>query len=357
MTRCKKEEQMQMATREEGSTLVRKTPNVVATDVLADFCAERGVDEGHIHVVRKDDGIHTEIYFVCSTAGPAELPLEIKAALDQAFDSRWSWELVARAPSFGSQFHPKKNGVIETVPEEREFCFVGPVLGIWGHARSGKDTVHEIIAETRAGTQRFSFVDPFKKFCQQVYGFSHAQLWGDLKDVPDERYPRDAGPHVNWDGEPCKLCGASEYESNCITYLTPREALQSMTSWAKGCYPNTLSDHTFHEINEHFQNTKIERPREAHTFKASWIVRQTTLAVITDVRTPEEVCSITNAGGGVIRLTRPGQGLKGAAAEHVTESQFDDPAANEMLLAHIVNEGSINDLRTKINDVLAGVGL
>lgn len=53
--------------------------------------------------------------------------------------------------------------------------------------RAGKDTLAELLVE-RDGWWSLAFAHKLKEICQDLYGFSDAQLYGDLKEVIDPRY-------------------------------------------------------------------------------------------------------------------------------------------------------------------------
>jgi ABC-type dipeptide/oligopeptide/nickel transport system ATPase subunit len=74
----------------------------------------------------------------------------------------------------------------------------GLVLGVMGKARSGKDTFSEILAETlfEVTGERFTlmaFAHELKLMCQRFFDLSYDQLWGDLKEAGDKRYPKKGG--------------------------------------------------------------------------------------------------------------------------------------------------------------------
>lgn len=225
--------------------------------------------------------------------------------------------------------------------------FQGPVLGVWGHAHSGKDTVYNFVAEMRGHVRRFAFMDVFKRFLMELYGFTEEQLWGELKEAPDLRYPRGA----------CGCGGKSAcVEPGCVNgtlYLTPRIALQTIgIEWGNNLYQYTVVDHAFRKVNELFSSYEVRKPEKAHTFIHSHIIKRTELVVITDVREPSDLVKLATAGAGIIKITRPGAGLRGKEKTHSTETQFDDGFANTFVGYEIVNDGDLDDLRAKVKDAL-----
>lgn len=67
--------------------------------------------------------------------------------------------------------------------------------------------------------------------------------------------------------------------------------------------------------------------------------------VVTDVRFRNEASAISDAGGIIVRITRPGVG---PANDHVSEVDLDDWGFD----ATITNDGTIADLRRKILDLV-----
>jgi len=68
------------------------------------------------------------------------------------------------------------------------------IIGISGKARSGKDTFAEMLAtELNKGAYppyvMMGFANELKLRCQEAFDLTWEQLWGDDKEVSDERYP------------------------------------------------------------------------------------------------------------------------------------------------------------------------
>lgn len=255
------------------------------------------------------------------------------------------------------------NGKLETPDGRWVPAFYGPVIGIWGHAHSGKDTVFKMIAAARGHTQRFAFMDVFKRFLQKLYAFTDDQLWGDKKEEPDMRYPRGKCTTCNGTGRVGHIPDEVEKcpESGCVDgtlYLTPRYAMQTIgIEWATNCYSGTIFEYAQREINDAFCGIDVRRPGGDTGFSASHIIGRTRLAVIADLRAKTEIVRVAESGGGIIKITRPGAGLTGKAAEHATENQFDDEETNKYVGVRIVNDGSLDDLRVKVKEALEHFGV
>lgn len=62
------------------------------------------------------------------------------------------------------------------------------LIGICGPAGCGKDTAADHIIEQRPEYRKTSFADPIKEMLREGLGLSTEQLYGGLKDTPDNRY-------------------------------------------------------------------------------------------------------------------------------------------------------------------------
>jgi len=68
------------------------------------------------------------------------------------------------------------------------------IVGISGRKRSGKDTAADILCE-EYGYEKYSFADPIKAACKEVFGFDNEQVRGSRKENTDPYWgfsPRDA---------------------------------------------------------------------------------------------------------------------------------------------------------------------
>jgi hypothetical protein len=76
--------------------------------------------------------------------------------------------------------------------------------------------------------------------------------------------------------------------------------------------------------------------------------------VTPDIRTPLEVAILRRAGGMLWRVRRGETGLRGAVAEHLTETALDDLRDPD---AEIQNDGTVAELRSRIDDLLTALGM
>jgi hypothetical protein len=175
------------------------------------------------------------------------------------------------------------------------------IIGIVGKSGSGKDTVAAMIP----GARRFSFADPLKEFCAQVFGWDRETLWGssELRNRPDPRYLRPDG-----------------------TPLTPRYALQTLgTDWGRNCCPDVWA------------LAGVRRAQE-------WLATSSGVAVFSDCRFINEARAIREAGGQVWRVLRPGAGLRGEAGVHPSELEQDSQDMQELVSLTVNNTGTLEEL-------------
>lgn len=68
------------------------------------------------------------------------------------------------------------------------------LIGITGRKYNGKDTVAEHLVR-KYGFVQLTYAEPLKEICKTLFGFSHRQLHGDLKETIDTHWgisPRNA---------------------------------------------------------------------------------------------------------------------------------------------------------------------
>jgi hypothetical protein len=189
------------------------------------------------------------------------------------------------------------------------------LIGLSGVAGAGKDAVADILVREHRAC-KIALADPMKRFCAVLFDFSYEQLWGESasRNVPDDR----------WDG------------------LTPRRALQTLgTEWGRGCHPDVwiraalrMASAVLDAGAEYSRGRGVREAGRPTTWRR---------VVIPDVRFRNELDAIRAAGGEVWRIIRPGAGLTGAAAAHLSENELTDdmPATYDM---KIVNAGTLEDL-------------
>jgi len=174
------------------------------------------------------------------------------------------------------------------------------IIGISGYKGAGKNEAARAVPSHRS----LGFADPLKDFCGDVLGFTFEQLYGDKKEVIDQRYGK-----------------------------TPREALQTLgTDWGRAYYDRIWIDYG------------IQR---AFAVLASGVPN----VVITDVRFKNEVDAIKNAGGEVWRVVRPNNPYS-TGDTHASETELSD--TDSCFDVFIMNDGDKGKLWEAVRTACRG---
>jgi hypothetical protein len=169
------------------------------------------------------------------------------------------------------------------------------IIGISGKARSGKDTFAEMLAtELNKGAYppyvMMAFANELKLKCQEAFDLTWEQLWGNDKEVPDERYRKYY--------QTAALTGTGELPSG---YWTAREIMQDFGAF-------------YRSIDSEFWIKNL--------FKAA-AEKDYTNVIVTDVRYINEADYIINNGGYVIRVERENKDTV-HNEQHPSEVELDD---------------------------------
>lgn len=223
------------------------------------------------------------------------------------------------------------------------------ILGISGLAGSGKDTFAKFLEPE--GAVNVALADPLKRIAREVYAFTDEQLWGasQYRNAPDTRYPR---PHT-WvladrlaDQEMvCSCCGEGAgrrfHEDDLLLvdeedvppcHLTPRYALQLLgTEWGRQCYPDTWAALCVRTAQSLLASPMLRYEQRQGLFRIAetrvWAEadrherERAKIVTVSDVRFRNEMRVIREAGGKLVRVRRPGAGLKGASGIHPSEAE------------------------------------
>ena len=171
----------------------------------------------------------------------------------------------------------------------------------------------------------YSFADILKHVCKELFDIPHNQLFG-TNEAKDK-----AVPHLLWENMPIHSSDINTFKvmaNNSSPTMTAREFMQFFgTNIMRRIYDNIWTNVTTKRIRE--ENTKI--------------------AIISDVRFPNEVEAITNEGGAVIKLTR-----NPFKDKHASETALDKKNFDQSKFTHIINNGgkcSVDNLLTKVRDL------
>ena len=181
------------------------------------------------------------------------------------------------------------------------------IVGFSGKARSGKDTsaayMCNKLLEYGYSVNIKAYACKLKQNLMRDFDLSHEQLYGVLKEQDDERY-------VKADG----------------SFWSPREIMQ-----AYGQFIRSIS-------SDYWVNSLFDKLDESKDF-----------LLITDVRQPNEVKSIVDRGGCVLRIERS-DAPKIKSSNHETETALDNTDLNIDRIIH--NDGTLEELYSKIENVI-----
>lgn len=217
------------------------------------------------------------------------------------------------------------------------------LVAVMGNARAGKDTTADYLA-FRHGFVRVALADPMKRFCAEVFDFTHAQLHGDDRDKPDPRYLRH-----KW-----MLGSDPDLLVERLECLTPRFALQTLGSeWGRTCYMNVWIEYALRVakqlLDDHsrlldytpaggLMHRQVSGPRRGGV-------------VFSDLRFKNEHEAMRVAGALMVRIRRPGEvALNGVVGHPSEEEQKSLPDALFDVVLH--NDGTIADLGNQIESAL-----
>lgn len=165
------------------------------------------------------------------------------------------------------------------------------IIGLSGRARSGKDTLGQYLIEIfkekyNRHFMRVAFADELKKMCAEHFDLSYEQLWGDKKEEPDYRYPKETS------------------DIDLLTsdiFWTPREIMQEFG----GFYRRIDRNFWVNILDKYVGNDKD--------------------IIVTDVRYLNEVGYIEENGGVNIRVVRDVDNeIHGQ--DHASETELDNCA-------------------------------
>lgn len=153
------------------------------------------------------------------------------------------------------------------------------VIGFGYQARVGKDTAGAYLMYTVPGVKRRSFADSLKEACTAIFGFTAAQLYGNMKEVVDPFWG-----------------------------TTPRDLLQRVGTEA---IRNEVGRDVWVKSWEMYMNN------HSH-YERIWVAP--------DVRFHNEATAVKKAGGIVVRIDRP-SGMRDKVPDHESEkalAHYDD---------------------------------
>lgn len=179
------------------------------------------------------------------------------------------------------------------------------LIVISGKARAGKDTLGEIMKQNfKENYFTMAYANELKRTCRDAFDLTREQLFGELKEVPDRRYPKEDG-----------------------TYWTPREILQHMGTEA---YRAVEDGFWVRQLFKYINRNNLEN------------------VIITDGRFPDEINAVKERGGVHIRIHREDEGAA-QGKEHASETSLDNMDEADYI---INNDGSIEELKELAIDLI-----
>jgi hypothetical protein len=187
------------------------------------------------------------------------------------------------------------------------------LIGISGKATAGKDTFADFLLEefSEYNMIKIAYADSLKRKLMNEFDLSWEQVYGTLKEVPDERYRKPIRPF-------CCGLGKSELPSN---YWTPREIMQFVGT---DCYRHVDPMFWVKALYKHLDNENIKN------------------AIVTDCRFISEVDAVLDRGGHHIRIFRD-DADKIHGTTHQSEVDLDN---YEDVDFKIYNNGTIEELKS-----------
>jgi len=206
------------------------------------------------------------------------------------------------------------------------------IVGVSGKARSGKDQLAKYLIEIFKSKYdrefyHIAFAAELKNMCKFQFGLDDDQLYGDKKEIPDNRYLK---PHNKWKDEITE----SELVTNSVTviYWTPREIMQELGAF-------------YRKINYDFWVIALRKWMEDLERKGHKDY------IITDVRHINEAEFIKKENGFLIRIIRESEN-KIHGIDHESETGLDAYKDFDMI---VENNGSLEDLKKASHNIVDAI--
>ena len=187
------------------------------------------------------------------------------------------------------------------------------LIVISGKARAGKDTLGEIMKQNfKENYFTMAYANELKRICGKAFELSKEQLWGDLKEVPDTRYPKK----IKWF---TAVTGTITDDMPEQEYWTPREILQH------------IGTESYRAVEDGFWVRQLFKYIDRNYLEN---------VIITDGRFPDEINAVKDKGGIHIRIMREEEGAA-QGQQHASEVSLDNFDDADYV---IQNNGTIAEL-------------
>jgi len=185
----------------------------------------------------------------------------------------------------------------------------GNVVGLLGRKRHGKDTIADYLS-AKYGYEKYSFANPIKRGCMELFGFTEEQVFGDLKDEIDPLW--GCTPRLI-----LQVLGTELLQYDVQQYIPSFKEQIGRKIWVKS-------------FNRYYSNNPDKN------------------VSIADVRFIHESEEIKALGGIIIKVVRPGMP---DGDFHASEVEIDQMEYDHL----IINDGSLESLYSKIDAIMNGV--
>jgi len=190
------------------------------------------------------------------------------------------------------------------------------LIGICGHAGSGKDTVASYIHLNHDNTWKLAFAKVLKQAAAKLFGL-------DPEDFDDREWKERHDKY--WGVSPRQM--AQFFGTEMV-----RETLPKLI-------PGIESDFWIHRLI-----MTLRGEDDSAEYDSDDVV------VISDVRFQNEYDWIIAQGGIIIHLTRPGADGTVGIPGHASEAGIDFHASHQTY--HLINDSTLEELYAQVNDVL-----
>ena len=196
------------------------------------------------------------------------------------------------------------------------------IIGLSAKAGVGKNQLAEFIIEEfeKNYNRKFyeaSFADKLKRMCKFQFGLSDDQLWGDKKELADERFPKSERERP---------------DNGAVVYWTSREIMQELGAFYRKIdrdfWVKSLKNFLDHELSKGHKDF-----------------------IITDVRYVNEAGFIKNRKGVLVRINR-NIDKKIHGTSHESEIGLDNYEGFDI---NVDNNGSLDDLRKASSDIVKAI--
>jgi len=250
------------------------------------------------------------------------------------------------------------------------------IIGILGNAGSGKDTVGKMLVELTEGVS-LALANPLKEFAQDVFGFTHSQLWGpsEARNAIDANYSRD--PSRGWLrrlfstelSSRARLSNWHQARYNLEAYgpnwieevlpdADPGESMGALTNWFNELPTDALTPRVVLQT----LGTEFGRKQDPDVWIKVALVRAkaflsepefVTTVCITDVRFLNEARLIRESGGQVWRIRRPGVSpLTTGIAGHASEEEQKKQEMDSYVTLDLNNRGTLAELYQNVKHAM-----